>query len=190
MVNWDFGVPHFAAKIECDCLGCRSERQLESKTGEETATGPRLPPLPPLAENAILEPGEIVERDKPVLTMFAGSYLAPLLPMTRSTTWEIRRGAITSLARLSDDHLRAAVAALRSFKGRSVLVDIMEYCSSQLVDAVARRSLPKSMSLVSPDGEWSSCSVSPCTYVPIRGSRRILSSSTTSLPIKSCRTSR
>ena len=139
MVNWDFGVPHFAAKIECDCLGCRSERQLESKTGEETATGPRLPPLPPLAENAILEPGEIVERDKPVLTMFAGSYLAPLLPMTRSTTWEIRRGAITSLARLSDDHLRAAVAALRSFKGRSVLVDIMEYCSSQLVDAVARR---------------------------------------------------
>ena len=78
-------------------------------------------------------------RDKPVLTMFAGSYLAPLLPMTRSTTWEIRRGAITSLARLSDDHLRAAVAALRSFKGRSVLVDIMEYCSSQLVDAVARR---------------------------------------------------
>ena len=118
-------IPHFASSIECDCLGCHGERN----TGGEADRGldtPRLPPLPPLAEGACLDPAEALKRDEPVLIMFADSYLAPLLPMSRSQTWEIRRGAITSLARLSDDHLRAAVAALRNLQGRSVLVDILQ----------------------------------------------------------------
>ena len=130
-------IPHFASAIECDCLGCHGERSQSGADANHEA--PRLPPLPPLAEGASLDPSEVVKRDEPVLELFADSYLAPLLPMARSQTWEIRRGAITSLARLSDDHLRAAVSALRNLQGQSVLVDVLQYCSSPLCTSVEKR---------------------------------------------------
>ena len=101
-----------------------------------TATEP-LPVL--LAHNAVLSSDEVARQDVPVVKLFEGSYLAPLLPMTRSHTWEIRRGAITSLARLSDDELRAGVAALRNLQGRSVLVDLMHYTTSPVCTAIEKR---------------------------------------------------
>ena len=130
-------VPHFAGSLDCDCLGCRGD--IPRGGAVDQTEHPRLPPLPPLSEGACIDPIEATKRDEPVLALFAGSYLAPLLPMARSLTWEIRRGAITSLARLSDDHQRAAVASLRNLQGRSVLVDVISYGLSKVCTSIQRR---------------------------------------------------
>ena len=70
--------------------------------------------LPPLAEDADLAVHECRAFDVPVLRAFQDSSLAPLLPMARSDSFEVRRGAITSLAMLSENELRAFTAALRN----------------------------------------------------------------------------
>ena len=99
----------------------------------------KLPPLPPIPPTPHMEAHAVARLDQQVLDLFATSYLAPLLPMTRSSNWEIRRGAITSLARLSDDHLRAAAAALRNLQGKSILADVLTYAHSDLCTMGQRR---------------------------------------------------
>ena len=90
----------------------------------------KLPPIPPT--NGFVDPRQAEILDQQVVSMFATSYLLPLLPMTRSSNSLIRRSSITSLCRLSDDHLRAAVAALRSITGKSVLADVLSFSLSEL----------------------------------------------------------
>ena len=140
--------PHWAAPLDCGCLGCRifgmggdGKPLNTSKDGAVIGLdGKPLAPLPSLPkEQKLIKPDEAVKLDRQVLQCFSESYLAPLLPMTRSNNWEIRRGAITSIARLSDNQLRAAVSALRNLKGQSVLTDVLSYSRSNLCTMPQRR---------------------------------------------------
>ena len=136
--------PHFAAPLDCACLGCRTFG-MGGGTGTSTghvvgSDGKPMAPLPALSKaNAFISADNAAKLDRQVLECFAESYLAPLLPMTRSQNWEIRRGAITSIARLSDNQLRAAVSALRNLKGRSVLSDVLGYSMSEMCTMPQRR---------------------------------------------------
>ena len=56
-----------------------------------------------------------------------GTYLAPLVFMTRSRDDEIRRQAICAIANLADDTMRPTVAFLRNLEDRSVLVDLFRF---------------------------------------------------------------
>ena len=138
--------PHFAAPLDCACLGCRTFGMGGGTGGGTTghvvygSDGKPLAPLPQISkDNGFIAADDAAKLDRQVLECFAESYLAPLLPMTRSANWEIRRGAITSIARLSDNQLRAAVSALRNLKGRSVLADVLGFCMSEMCTMPQRR---------------------------------------------------
>ena len=138
--------PNYAKPVNCDCLGCRiffyNEALGEFDSAPRasgTALGPPPPPLPPVNKISPSIDADIAQLDKKVNEAFASSYLAPLLPMTRSQNWEIRRGSITSVARLSDDNLRAAAAALRNLHGKSILADVLSFSLSDMCTMPQRR---------------------------------------------------
>lgn len=128
-------LPHYAASGECECCGSRA---FDSKTG---GGGPA--PLPRIsgkvAEQTGVERSTLNSLDAAVNEAYSTSYLAPLLPMTRSQNWEIRRGSITCVACCSDDHLRAAAATLRNLQGKSVLRDLVSFSMSEMCTMPQRR---------------------------------------------------
>lgn len=65
-------------------------------------------------------------------TSLEGTYLAPLVFMTRSHDDEIRRQAVCAIANLAEDQTRPAVALLRNLDNRSVICDLIEFTQPPL----------------------------------------------------------
>ena len=124
------GPPRYQQAQTCDCLGCRTF------FGEH---GKSLAPLPHIQKNTHVNEDDAIKLDEQVNEMYSTSYLSPLLPMTRSQNWEIRRGSITCVACCSDDHLRAAAAALRNLQGRSIIRDVLAFSMSEMCTMPQRR---------------------------------------------------